>query len=269
MIEENRIIHGLWVGEKLSEIELLTLKSFTGFGHEFHLWVYEKIKNKLPKNVILQDANEIIPQKKVFRRKYNDPEAKIGKGSLGAPFSDIFRYKLLYEKGGWWVDMDVTCLKPIDFQGDYFFRSHPLLPMVGNIMKVPKGCELMRLSYEESDRTCDENTLEWLKTNQILNKHIKLLGLEQFIYSDYVNLDWWQTTEPFIFQKQSIPLDWYFIHWMNEEWRMQGISKNRFYRNTRLFELFTKNSLSVKSYPISSNSFANKVLRRFQQIKLR
>lgn len=248
MIANNKIVHGLWVGNRLSSIELLTLHSFVNHGHEFHLWVYEDLENQLPAHVILQDANQIIPQEKVFRRKYNDPQLGIGKGSLGAPFSDIFRYKLLYEKGGWWVDMDVTCLKPLTFQDDYFFRSHPMLPMIGNIMKVPAKSELMKRVYEESVQTCDENTLEWLRTNEILNQHIQALSLNKYVFDDYVSPDWWQTIEPFVLSQASIPSNWHCIHWMNEEWRMRKMNKDRIYQRTTLAQLLKEYQIPASFY---------------------
>jgi hypothetical protein len=108
MTEDNKIVHGLWVGSELSALELLSIKSFLFHGHEFHLWLYESIQTPLPDGVIVQDANKILAKKHVFRYK-NKSNFGHGKGSL-AGFSDIFRYKLLYDKGGWWADMDITCL---------------------------------------------------------------------------------------------------------------------------------------------------------------
>jgi hypothetical protein len=39
---------------------------------------------------------------------YGD-RAGIGRGSVSA-FSNLFRYYLLHQMGGWWVDADVVCL---------------------------------------------------------------------------------------------------------------------------------------------------------------
>ena len=56
------IVHGLWIGNHLSLLELLCLHSFTAKGYSFHLWTYEALDNTLPKGVELKDANEIIPK---------------------------------------------------------------------------------------------------------------------------------------------------------------------------------------------------------------
>ncbi len=250
LTEENKIINGLWVGNELSSIELLTLHSFTEHGHEFHLWVYESITNELPKNVILRDANEIIPASEIFRRKYDDPIYKIGKGSIGAPFSDLFRYKLLYEFGGWWVDMDVTCLQPFDIDSPYVFRSHPILPVIGNVMKVPPKSKLMKLTYEETKLNCDENTLEWLLPNKILNKHIFEQTLNLFIRDDMSTIDWWSKVEIFIKSNKTFPKSWFFIHWMNEEWRSKGIDKNKILDKTAIGNLCSKYDFKVFKYSI-------------------
>lgn len=135
MDKTNQIVNGLWIGDKLSPLELLTLHSFIEHGHTFHLWIYEDLDSILPKGVVVKDANEIIPYAAVFRKKNADPHIGIGKGSFGAPFSDFFRYKLLYEIGGWWVDMDVLCLQELPRNTEYYFRAHPLIPMIGNVMK--------------------------------------------------------------------------------------------------------------------------------------
>lgn len=243
--EDNKIVHGLWVGNKLSGLELLTLHSFTACGHEFHLWTYEPIQNELPEHVTIRDANEIIHHSLIFRRNHDDPDYKIGKGSIGSPFSDLFRYKLLYEHGGWWVDMDVTCLKALNVEEPYFFRGHPLLPAIGNVIKVPAKSELMKRTYEETLSTCNADTLEWLLPNRILNKNIRELNLSGFISTDLSVDDWWEKIEIYLWTDKKIPDSWFFIHWMNEEWRVRKKDKNSVYNDTTIGELYKKYKLPV------------------------
>src|SRR5579872_5264198 len=171
MRPDNRIVHGLWIGNSLSKLELLTLHSFVEHGHEFHLWTYSDIRTPLPRQVLLEDAAEIIPSACIFKKMEIDPETGVGRGSFGAPFSDLFRYKLLFEKGGYWTDMDITCLKPLDFEEEYVFRPHRV-GVVGNIMKCPPGSELMRVTYERARREADADA-EWLLTNRILSAHVQ------------------------------------------------------------------------------------------------
>jgi hypothetical protein len=253
--EKNKVVHGLWVGNKLSSLELLTIHSFVECGHEFHLWTYNQLDNQLPENVIIKDANEIIPEAEIFRRNYNDPVHKIGKGSVGSPFSDLFRYKLLYEYGGWWVDMDVTCLKPLNIDSDYFFRGHALLPSIGNVMKVPAKSELMKRTYLEVEATCNADTLEWLLPNKILNKHISELQLSKFISNELSVDDWWEKIEIYLWTTRKMPESWFFIHWMNEEWRIRKIDKNKIYKNTTIGKLFEQYRLTSVNLTILTKTY--------------
>ena len=66
------LVHGLWIGNnRLTQLEILTLKSFIDMGAEFNLWVYEELKSKLPKEIILRNANEVIPEEKIFKYPNN------------------------------------------------------------------------------------------------------------------------------------------------------------------------------------------------------
>lgn len=103
------IVHSLWIGAPLSRLQRLALQSFVANGHEFHLHAYRRLE--VPRGVILKDAASILEKSAVYRH---------ASGSL-APFADVFRYKLLHDQGGWWVDMDVICLKPLDFDRDLVF----------------------------------------------------------------------------------------------------------------------------------------------------
>ena len=246
MREDNKIVHGLWIGDSLSKIEKLTINSFIKHGHEFHLWLYDELKNELPENCIVRNANDILPKEKIYRRKYDDPSCGIGKDSVGSPFADWFRYRLLYEYGGWWTDMDITCLKPLDFTQEYVFREHDKIKVIGNLIKVPRGCELMKLTAEKVDSTCNEDTIDWLLPNRILSDYILELNLGRYIQNDITNSDIWPLTRKFIFKNQKLSMDWYAIHWMNEEWRKRGINKNDIKPSTTIGNLMYQYGLGEK-----------------------
>ena len=128
------IIQGLWIGEELSNIERLCIASFLYFGSEFHLYTYGEVKG-IPEGTVLKNANEIIPKSGIFKNK---------KGSL-AIFADWFRFELLYKKGGFYVDMDMICLKPFDFEKEDIVYGKETGDTVSNaIMKFPKGSPICR-----------------------------------------------------------------------------------------------------------------------------
>lgn len=234
------IVNGLWIGTKLSLIETLTITSFLKQGHKFRLFVYEPIQTPLPQGCITEDANKILPESSVFRYK-NTTQFGQGKGSVSG-FSDIFRYKLLYDEGGWWSDMDITCLKPLTVEGDYYFRDHPSLPLVGNMMKAPKGCDLMRLCFEKASSDVDEHNRDWHKPIEILAQEVEKLGLTRFIDKGYEksNPDDWDEVKNLLLSKADMPQSFYFVHWMNENWRSKGLDKNDFMIGSAYFKLLVQ-----------------------------
>ena len=234
-------IHALWIGNRLSALELLTIESFLSNHHQFVLWSYEKILTTLPGQLILKDANQIIPREKIFQYK-NRNQFGHGKGSY-AGFSDIFRYKLLYEHGGWWVDMDVTCLKPLDFPTPYVFRSHHDLKVVGNIMKCPPKSELMLRCYQKAIAEVDAENRDWNKPIRILNETLEELGLHQYIL-EISNRDSWNDVRKLAIRKTPIPAHWYVIHWVNEEWRRNKIDKDYAGKNSVLYDLYVKHNIN-------------------------
>src|SRR5690242_7467336 len=97
------LIQSFWHGANLPRHCTLCLKSFVDLGHQFHLYTYDD-GVAVPEGITLRDAREVLPESSVFFYQIGD-----GVGSV-AGFSNRFRYKLLLEQGGWWVDTDVLCL---------------------------------------------------------------------------------------------------------------------------------------------------------------
>lgn len=103
-----------WHGGRLSPYEQFCLRSFVDCDHDFDLYTYD-LTLAVPAGVQLRDASELMQQNEVFCYQEG-----FGKGSPSA-FSNLFRYKLLAERGGWWVDTDVVCLrKDIPIVNEFF-----------------------------------------------------------------------------------------------------------------------------------------------------
>jgi hypothetical protein len=101
--QHRSVIQGFWHGPQLGPLRSACIASFVERGHRFELYTYDKVS--VPAGVILMNAAEIIPLHEVFY--FANP--KTGRNDLG-PFSDLFRFKLLFERGGWWSDVDTICL---------------------------------------------------------------------------------------------------------------------------------------------------------------
>lgn len=230
------IVNSLWIGNRLSPLEVLTIKSFQANGYKFRLWVYDLVEN-IPESTIVADAGKIIPHKEVFNytsaNKYGH-----GKGSY-AGFSDIFRYKLLYEEGGIWSDMDITCIKPLRHDTDYIFRYHKQLGVVGNFMQCPKGSELMKWCYDRAANEVKSDNQDWLLPIRILNEGVVKYGLHGYIQR-FSNEDSFPVILKMLRNNQQIPDEWHIIHWMNEEFRRMGYRKDHVREKCTLAHFYTK-----------------------------
>ena len=97
------LFQGFWHGPALGPLREACLASFIAKGHRFDLYTYERVT--VPAGVNLRNAGEILPISEIFY--FDNPLS--GKRDIG-PFVDLFRYKLLSERGGWWSDVDAICL---------------------------------------------------------------------------------------------------------------------------------------------------------------
>jgi hypothetical protein len=218
-------VNGLWFG-KIKALEELTLRSFAKYA-EFHLWTYEDIEISIP-NVVVKDGREILPEEDIFLYPPKMDLPFGGNSIVG--FSERFRYKVLYEKGGWWSDLDVTCLKPLnEIKTDYFFRDHGRLPLVANIMKCPPKSELMKKCYEASREKINESTTDWHLAMKIMANYVEELDLMSFIRKDMCNIDRVPVMEAYYKTEEEVPCSWHFIHWMNTLFDRRQYATNSVY----------------------------------------
>lgn len=97
------LFQSLWIGPELSPLEALCIRSFLDNGHAFRLFAYADVAG-IPAGCERADAREILPESAVFAYSRGQ-----GQGTY-AGFADLFRYRMLLDRGGWWVDTDVVCL---------------------------------------------------------------------------------------------------------------------------------------------------------------
>ena len=204
---KDNIIQGLWIGDTLSRFEYNSIKSYIKQGYEYHLYTYGKVNN-IPEGVIIKDGNDILDKKYIFYYE----------GSI-APFSDLFRYKLLFDKGGVWTDCDIICVHrlPINKNYEYIFVAERTIlkgafasciktppftckkkKVLNSFIKCPAGAEIMKIMYEKSLKYRHDyitskiksktNTLKTIKksisiTKSISNKIVisgKNIGLKSY-----------------------------------------------------------------------------------------
>ncbi|MGR6979846.1 glycosyltransferase [Testudinibacter sp. P27/CKL/0425] len=238
----NDPVQMLWIGDSISRLEYLCMQSFIANGHPVHLYIYRPIKN-LPKKVICFDANEIVPENKIFRHK----------GSY-AGFSDFFRWKLLIEKGGYYCDTDMLCIHPLNFDepnivgmeshnsvNAAFIRlspNHPLalemLDCALNPNKI-KPYDTRRLKRKKLLKkiTFDNNQIGWGETAgpRALTRAIQYMGinsnvsLKDFTYFYPIDCGNFNSLFNTTLSNEKLYKNTHTVHLWNEMLRRGGIDK--------------------------------------------
>lgn len=226
------IIQSLWIGNNLSRMEVSSIKSFLSLGYNYHLYSYSHINN-VPKGVKILDGNQIIDKSEIFT--YNLPD-HLGGNSFSA-FSNFFRYKLLYEKGGWWVDTDVYALRHLPLN-EYVLAKENENKISSCILKFPPKHKFSKICFEKCKEKNKDN-LKWGETGPLLVTEVaKQMKLETFKVQEFFPINY-DEIEMF-FKPINIPSS-YTIHFWNEMWRRKKIYKNKVYDKKTLYEKLISN----------------------------
>lgn len=226
-------VASLWIGQ-ITPLERLCILSFLRQGHVFKLYTYGDV-GALPEGVTVCDANEILPESAVFRNRIG-----FGAGSV-AGFSDVFRFKLLLDQGGWWVDTDVFCLRPFDFPAPYVLGAEDK-PVASGVIKAPAGSELMGKCFNAACRL-DRTRFLWNDYVNILAKTVREQGLMHYVVSpDVFSPILWRDIPRYVLGKRVFrpsPHS-YAVHLYNEVWRCCRFDKNATYPPTSVFEILKR-----------------------------
>jgi glycosyltransferase involved in cell wall biosynthesis len=141
IVIEEEAFSAFWYGNRLSALHWVCLRSFVELGHKVNLYVYEPLE--VPKAINLMDASEIISPRNVFL--YNNNNMR--RGDVG-PFSDVFRFKLLLMRGGWWIDVDVLCKDQLIPNCSYAWAAEANFIGTSQI-RFPKGDPIVRHLYND------------------------------------------------------------------------------------------------------------------------
>jgi hypothetical protein len=219
-------IQGMWVGSRLSTLELACIKSYLDHGHPFHLYVYDNFV-EVPETVEVRDANTIVPRSEIERFQ-----------NL-ANFSDYFRYKMLYLNGGYWVDLDNYCLKTYDFADPYVFSSQLVEEKTDDelnagVIKVPARSELMRRCLVKVNGMNVKETT-WAQLGpQTLLETVQELNLHSYrrTHLSFCPLHYFDAPGNIInsgTERTRFCGATYSVHLWNEELRRAGINKDADY----------------------------------------
>jgi mannosyltransferase OCH1-like enzyme len=203
------------------------------------LYVYEDVKH-LPDGALIKDGTEILPSSMIFQ--YREFKSYAG-------FSNFFRYKLLLERGGWWVDTDMVCLRPFDFADDYVFSSemsegHEVTN--AGAIKAPVGSDAMSYAWQICQRKKIEN-LVWGETGPgLMDEAVRLFSLEDFrrpsqVFCPISYSEWDRVLQPGAVQ--SFDNTTHAVHLWNEMWRRAALDKNQKFHPDCLYEKLKRKHL--------------------------
>jgi hypothetical protein len=176
-------VNCVWVGSRNFDIlQLLSIKQYQKLGFTVNLWAYDHIDNT-PDGVIIHDANEIMPHDSIFTFQRPD---HFGHGSP-CHWSDIFQLKLLNKVGGWYSQLDVTCLK-IPQLTEYYFAHHDETSSIHTvntfIMKIPSKAPFLDKCIYEMETSINRDTIskiDWLHGMRIIGNHVFKNKLNRYI----------------------------------------------------------------------------------------
>ena len=236
----NKIIQGLWIGPELSLMEQLSISSFLQNGHDYHLYIYDEVKN-IPAGTVIRNGNEILPAARIFQYK-NRPSY--------SGFSNFFRYKLLLERGGWWADADTICLKAFDFPDEYVFSCEidyrGVEAVNSGIIKAPAGSSIMDYAWKVCESK-NPNHLVWGEVGpRLMSRAVRKFSLKGYKKSSRVfcpvNYEEWQLV---LQPEAGLSFDdrTFAVHLWNEMWRLAGQDKNAQYHERCLYEKLKRSYL--------------------------
>ena len=164
-------INAIWIGPILGSVHAACLRSFLRHGHEVVLHTFEAPQD-LPAGVKLFDAERLMKRAEIFRHR------KTGSFALA---SDIYRYRILKEGMGAYVDCDIFCLRPFEHQ-DYILGWETDEVVNGAVLKAPHDSQLL-----DALREASENPFfipPWVsRARRRLLQTRRLLGVPQHVAS--------------------------------------------------------------------------------------
>lgn len=289
-------VSSLWIGKDLTKIEQLCIKSFLKNGYVFELYTYQPLKN-IPEGTTVKDGNEIIDKSQIFQYK---------NGSYSA-FSNIFRFTMLYKKGGHWVDMDLVCIKRYEGDEKYVLPSETDKKYLAKkysagVLRFPKGCPIMKdaMDFCKSKREAildgsfdwglgpltlkhiiekynlEEHIKPWYFSTSCNNKHFKTLFDMDYNPKKDKSVKGFELK--YFNNMKDIPEGCYFVHLSNHFFVQQGVDKNQTFHKDSFIEqlkrefLYDKKATKIIDKNLSiviSVKNRSKIVAQYEKIPLR
>lgn len=218
-MDNDNVVRMFWHGSLLSAYEQLSIASFLKQGHRVEVFSYGELN--LPPGATPMDAATVLPEHAL---------SPYQAGGI-ATYADLFRYKLLYERGGIWADSDVLCLRPMDALPPACVGRQDDSSVAVGVMRFPAGHALAGELYEHAAKLGP--SARWAQTGpqlltKLLPRHsdVKVLPAHAF-YPIHWSQAWRLVTPEHHGRCTAIAQKSYAVHWWNEIFRRMGMPKDK------------------------------------------
>jgi mannosyltransferase OCH1-like enzyme len=145
-----QVVQTFWHGDVIGPYQLVCLRSFADCGHQVEVFSYDS-HLQLPGWIERRNAAEILPRDKVLRPL----------GGRLAIHANLFRYALLHQRGGWWINPDVILIKPDLPAADIFFAGRDDFGLTSTgMLRFPKGHPIVKAGLEKT-LSLAETAADW------------------------------------------------------------------------------------------------------------
>jgi hypothetical protein len=186
------VINSFWDGERLSTLERVCISSFLHHGYAYELYVYDEPQG-VPHGVVLRDAESILPRSQIFRYAAGD----FNLGSI-AGFADVFRYTLIYKRGGWWADTDQCCVNKFEIsEPEAFFQEQAQrgeFRVIAGFFKAPAGSDVLGYCIDVIGTKDLAKVIHGEIGPELITAAIRACGKEQLVRraEAFFPVPWWQ-----------------------------------------------------------------------------
>lgn len=149
----------LWFDQPLGRTERACMRSVLAAGHALHLYRYEPLHG-VPAGVTVRNAADILPPERIIRHR---------RGSV-ALFANWFRYELLRQGRGIWLDADCYLLKPLPGDRPWLFGREDDRLIANGILAMPPDAPILD---ELIELFAEQRVPDWLSFRHRLAARVR------------------------------------------------------------------------------------------------
>lgn len=153
----------------MGPVHAACLRSFVRHGHEILLHCYDRPKDA-PDGIKFFDARNLMNENEIIRHKAT--------GSL-ALVANLYRYRIMKNDMGPYVDCDVYCVRPFNFS-EYMFGYESNYKINNAVLNMPRDCQLLDRLLEAANNYYF--IPPWISQNKQLKDRFRLaIGLGKHV----------------------------------------------------------------------------------------